>query len=306
MQQKRYAHVVASIGDKIYAIGGSAPGILSTVEEYDTGFGIPSPDFNGDGIVDSIDMCMMIDYWGTDEQAYDIAPPPFGDGIVDVQDLIVLAEHLFEDYRLVAHWTLDEIEGIVAKDSTGYNDAYIIGDPLWQPAEGKKDGALQLDGIDDYVFSMSVLNPAVGPFSVFAWIKGGAPGQVIISQMDSTGTGETWLGMDAVSGCLMTGLVPAPVGRFVVQPLSSQAIVADGLWHHVGFVWDGFYRILYVDGTEVATDAAALAPLNFSNGGLYIGTSKTLDEKSFFSGMIDEVRIYDVALTTEEIVTLAQ
>ncbi|HUU18856.1 MAG TPA: hypothetical protein VMW72_17020 [Sedimentisphaerales bacterium] len=55
------------------------------------------PDFNSDGVVDSADMCIMVDYWHTDEPSCDIAPPPYGDGIVDVQDLIVLAEHLFEE-----------------------------------------------------------------------------------------------------------------------------------------------------------------------------------------------------------------
>ncbi len=57
----------------------------------------PIVDFNGDNIVDSVDMCIMVDYWQTDESLCDIGPPPFGDGIVDVQDLIVLAEHLFEE-----------------------------------------------------------------------------------------------------------------------------------------------------------------------------------------------------------------
>ena len=56
----------------------------------------PVVDFNGDGIVDSADMCIMVDHWGTDEPLCDIGPMPWGDGIVDVQDLIVLAEHLFE------------------------------------------------------------------------------------------------------------------------------------------------------------------------------------------------------------------
>jgi len=56
----------------------------------------PVVDFNGDGIVDCADMCEMVDHWGTDEQLYDIGPMPWGDGIVDVKDLIVLAEHLFE------------------------------------------------------------------------------------------------------------------------------------------------------------------------------------------------------------------
>ena len=56
----------------------------------------PIVDLNADGIVDSADMCIIVDHWGTDNSLCDIGPMPWGDGIVDVQDLIVLAEHLFE------------------------------------------------------------------------------------------------------------------------------------------------------------------------------------------------------------------
>ncbi len=59
---------------------------------------LPIVDLNADGIVDSIDMCIMVDNWGTDNSLCDIGPMPWGDGIVDVQDLIVLAEHLFEEF----------------------------------------------------------------------------------------------------------------------------------------------------------------------------------------------------------------
>ena len=59
---------------------------------------IPIVDLNGDGIVDSADMCIVVDHWGTDEPLCDIGPTPFSDGIVDVQDLIVLAEHLFKEF----------------------------------------------------------------------------------------------------------------------------------------------------------------------------------------------------------------
>ena len=59
---------------------------------------IPIVDLNSDSIVDSADMCIIVDYWGTDEPLCDIGPMPWGDGIVDVQDLIVLAEHLFEEF----------------------------------------------------------------------------------------------------------------------------------------------------------------------------------------------------------------
>ena len=58
---------------------------------------LPVVDLNADGIVDSADMVVMVDHWGTDEPLCDIGPMPWGDGIVDIQDLIVLAEHLFEE-----------------------------------------------------------------------------------------------------------------------------------------------------------------------------------------------------------------
>jgi len=294
----------AIVNGRIYAIGGARnfyPGTgMSTVEEYDTGLRLSSPDFNGDGIVDAADMCIMVEHWLTEDTLCDIAPPPYGDGIVDVQDLILLSEHLFEEIlppELVAYWKLDETEGAIAYELVGAKDGYLLGDPVWQPNDGIKDGALQFDGINDYVVSTFDLNPAQGPFSVFAWINGGAPGQVIISQMDGIGSGETWLGIDPVNGCLMTGLVPLPVGRFLPLPLESQSAITDDQWHHVGFVWDGSYRTLYVDGAEVAKDTSPLAPLKYSDGGLYIGVNKNLDAGTYFSGLIDDVRIYNRAVS---------
>ena len=53
-------------------------------------------DLNSDGIVDAADMCIIVDNWGTDNSLCDIGPMPWGDGVVDVHDLVVLSEHLFE------------------------------------------------------------------------------------------------------------------------------------------------------------------------------------------------------------------
>jgi hypothetical protein len=130
-------------------------------------------DLNADGIVDSADMVIMVDNWGTDNSLCDIGPTPFGDGIVDVEDLIVLAEHLFTYPGAIAYWRLDETEGDIAYDSVATNDAVVIGGALWQPDGGTVNGALAFDGADDYVSTDFVLNPMDGAFSVFAWIKGG-------------------------------------------------------------------------------------------------------------------------------------
>jgi len=219
---------------------------------------------------------------------------PWGDGVIDVQDLIVLAEHLFEevsDPTLVAHWALDEIEGDIASDSANDNDGTVYGDPAWQPEGGMVDGTLQLDGIDDYVSTTFVLNPADGEFSVVAWVMGGAPGQVVLSQ---TG-GADWLLADPSEGKLRTSLLSPGGGRTAPQPLISEFVITDGGWHRVGFIWDGSDRILYADGVEVARDTQA--GLETSEGGLYLCAGKTLEPGSFFSGLIDDVRIYNRAVT---------
>ncbi len=261
----------------------------------------PIVELNDDGIVDATDMCIIVDHWGEDCPFCDIGPIPWGDGVVDVQDLIVLSEHLFEEVplpdELVAYLRLNEQEGDTASDSARDNAGLLFGGPVWRPDEGKKDGSLQLDGIDDYISIPYVLDPLSGAFTVCAWINGGATGQVIVSQTDGTGYGSTWLGIDPTDGKLMTNLC--------FFELISEKVITDGQWHHVVLVWNGSRRSLYVDGQEVISDASDFNALS-TTGGMYLGAGKNLDAGTFFSGIIDDVRIYNVALSTEKIAALAQ
>jgi len=252
---------------------------------------IPIVDLNSDGFVDSIDMCIMVDHWGTDNQLCDIGPMPWGDGIVDVQDLIVLAEHLFKDVNdptLIAHWPLDEAQGVIAYDNAGERDGILVDGPVWQPDSGMVAGALQFDGVDDYVVTGEAPKPDMGSYGVLAWIKGGEPGQVVLSQMGKA----NWLGTDPLEGFLMTELTVA--GRNG-RSLGSEAVITDGNWHRMAFVWDGSYRRLYVDGLVVAEDEQD--NLDISVNGLYIGTGKTMEPGTFFSGLIDDIRIYNRAIS---------
>ena len=282
-----------AVNGKIYAIGGSrvVPGTsLSTVEEYDTGLSIPQPDFNGDSIVDMKDLLRLIESWGQDDPLIDIAPLPFGDGIVDDLDLELLMSYWgqpFDDPSLLAHWALDETEGIIAYDSAGVCDAYLNGDPAWQPDTGMVGGALMFNGINDYAFAPLGLSPSDGPFSIFAWVKGGAPGQVIFSQSN----GANWLMADSNFGCVATELIPPAVGRFRPQALESESVITDDQWHRIGFVWDGSNRALYVDDILVAEDIQE--GLADSSGILNIGCGSNLIAGTFWSGLIDDVRIYD-------------
>ena len=239
-----------------------------------------SVDFNGNGKVDIKDLLKVIQYWNQNEPSVDINR----DGMVDDKDLEILMEYWdqnVDDPTLLAHWALDETEGAVAYDSAGINNAVLSGNPTWQPTMGQLNGALELDGIDDCIITGPVLNPAEGPFSVLAWVKGGAAGQVVVSELNSN-----WLCTDPSNGELTTEL--ACQGRSTL-PLLSQTVITDGEWHRIGLVWDGSNRTLYIDGVIVAQDTRDT--LKGSYNGLYIGTGKAMEAGTFWSGLIDEVRI---------------
>jgi len=192
------------------------------------------------------------------------------------------------DFSLLAHWPLDEQAGDIVSDMLRSMGAGLHGTPHWQPAGGKIGGAVQLDGIENYIGTGSLVNPSEGPFSVFAWVKGGLPGQVVLSQ-----AGEAdWLGADTVAGYLGTQLKGS--GR-KSGPLWSQIAITDGDWHRIGLVWNGAERILYVDDTEVARDAQG-SP-GGSNAGLHIGAGAHLEAGSFWWGLVDDVRIHSRAVT---------
>ena len=141
-------------------------------------------------------------------------------------------------------------------------------------------GALKFDGSDDGVVTDFVLNRAAGPFGVFAWVQSSTGGRMILSQDGGMG-GADWLATNA-AGRLITALSS--------PGLNSSKVVTDGQWHEVGLTWDGSSRMLYVDSAAVATDKPA-APVS-STGGLNLGTGKNLGGTTFWSGLIDDVRIY--------------
>jgi hypothetical protein len=252
---------------------------------------LPLPDFSASSVVDIEDLVRLIQSWGRNDPLVDIAPPPFGDGIVDEADLEVLMSHWGQepfDPTLIAHWKLDETEGLIAHDSAGkHHDAKIIGVPLWQPQGGKVAGALQLSDVASFGVTEFVRDPSQGPVSVFAWVKGAAPGQVILSQQD----GANWLMSDPATGVLMTELKS---GARSAKALYSGGIITDGMWHHIAFTWDGFSRRLYVDDVLVAEDTQD--SLAASSGDLIIGAGKSLASGSFWKGLIDDVRIYNRAM----------
>jgi hypothetical protein len=125
---------------------------------------VPIVDLNGNGKVDTNDLLRLIESWGQNDPAVDIGPAPWGDGTVDAADLDVLMRYWGQevnDPTLVAHWPLDETEGVIACDRAAGNDGMIIGLPQWQPQGGTIDGALELNGMT-FVAADSAPEPSGG------------------------------------------------------------------------------------------------------------------------------------------------
>lgn len=92
-------------------------------------------------------------------------------------------------------------------------------------------------------------------------------------------------------GRLMTELTIS--GRNI-NPLQSETVIDDGLWHRIGLTWDGFSVKLCVDDVVVAEDM--VDSLGGSGKELCIGLGKTSQPGTSFSGLIDDVRIYNRAM----------
>ncbi|MBP7050817.1 MAG: MBL fold metallo-hydrolase [Phycisphaerae bacterium] len=188
-----------------------------------------------------------------------------------------------EDFTFLAHWKLDESEGLIASDSVGDHDGTLVGGPVWEPTGGLLNGAIQLDGLDDTITTLFVRNPAEGVFSVFAWVRGGVAGQTILSQSG----GANWLVADASTGALATQLKAAGRGS---RDLVCDVGIVDGEWHQVGLTWDGSSRTLYVDSVMAKTDTQGSQASQTT--GLRIGSGANAEPGTFWAGLIDDVRVY--------------
>jgi len=195
---------------------------------------------------------------------------------------------------LLAHWPLDKIQGNLTFDFAGSNTASVLGDTSLF-SEGRLGQAMGFDGTGDYINSAFTLE-SPEQFTAAAWIQTNTSERVVLAQ---TGTnGKDWL-CTTSEGYLKTDLGS---GGRSGQPLVSDVIITDGLWHHIALTFDSSQRQLHVDGVLRASASSATSPS--ITPGLVIGASST--KTSSWLGLIDDVRIYGCVLSTEEIQALAQ
>ncbi len=230
-------------------------------------------------------------YWRVDEV--------WADGTVITGDV-----WSFTTGSLVALWKLDEAGGNIAKDSAGGNNGTLVGDPQWQPSAGKIGGALEFDGDGDFVKIGDESDfDLTDQITISAWIKVNQfdkEWQAVIAKGDSAWRIQRNQSDDNLEFAC-TGLkIPsgAPWGN-----LYGKRSVNDGQWHHIAAIYDGSKMYIIIDGNEDSSQPAS-GRINTNNEPVYIGENSENTGRCW-NGLIDDVRVYNYALTKEEVTALS-
>jgi hypothetical protein len=214
----------------------------------------------------------------------------------DVWSFRILPEIPITDPNLIGWWTLDEDSGTTVVDWSGHdNHGMLEGDPQWVDGYGGR--ALEFDGDDDTVtFGTGPALSGTTDFSVAAWIKTSMTSAgVIIQQRNGGYNGEYRLmvNSDAQLNLMLYG------DSDYQYDFSTTKTVNDGNWHHAAFVRQGPNGYIYIDGNIEASESGTLRSLD-SSFQVAVG-SDIRDSINYFNGTIDDARVYNKALTQEEI-----
>lgn len=193
---------------------------------------------------------------------------------------------------LIGYWAFDQGQGDIAYDSVGDNHGDIYG-AEW--TTGQVGGALMFDGVESHVLLPSNILDASEPFSAFAWVrldnKRGTKNQRILQQDWPCGRGLLYRNTETEKLGVFLG---------AEKTFSTQAIFQDtGQWYHVGVTHDSGTVKLYIDGAKDANNIVNAEPCTL---GLIVG-APTNPSSTFgmWDGVIDEVVLYDRALSPEEV-----
>ena len=289
-------HHVAAVFDE------NSSGTLADIELYVDGVQEATSCNYGNDYIDGDDV--LIDtVAGPDVEigCYTTGSADYFDGNIDdvrIYDRALSSEEIYNLYDgLVAHWKLDNN----AEDfRSGYDGTFNNGASVTNTAGEYTigTGAIDLDGVDDYV-EMVGYKGVTGSASrsCSAWIK----------TSDSVGTIVSW-GNNAVSETkwrvqLTDGTVSLGVqGGYIL----STTVITDGNWHHAAVVFDNTISTnvedvrLYIDGQRENVRGYASCEINTS-ADVDVRIGEYPLNPQYFDGQIDDVRIYDRALSDSDI-----
>ncbi|MBN1126329.1 MAG: right-handed parallel beta-helix repeat-containing protein [Sedimentisphaerales bacterium] len=220
------------------------------------------------------------------------------DGQVDFQDVVIFAEHwLAEPSGSVVHLPLDGH----FRDLAGGHDGNVLGDPTFVNQSNAKvgNGAIRLDGDDVIILEGYKGVNGVSGRTCMAWINTTVPSGDIFWWGDPDHSGGLW------------NIRLNYLGNLHFQTnggaIFGDSVITTGKWIHIAVVlpeglWGTRELELYVNGVRETNTTVTAAVINTLDGNdVRIGADNS---GHYFSGLIDDVRIYDRALSSTEIAAL--
>jgi hypothetical protein len=209
----------------------------------------------------------------------------------------------------IGEWQFDEGSGASSADLSGHGHPAVLKGAASWTAAGKHGAGLALDGVSGYADVGVTLVDTTASFTVLAWanLASTATWEVVLSEDDVTGSlfGVKLRGDGSRQFDFDAELTDVQTPPFIVA--QSTTVAQAGTWVHLAGVYDasgaGTLK-LYVNGA-VEANAAIGRSLVAATGrfligrGLYNGVAG-----SYFAGTVDDVAVYDVALTDAQIATL--
>ena len=206
-----------------------------------------------------------------------------------------------QDPNLLGWWKLDDT-GFIATDSSGMgNNGTLYGGPQW--VTGKIGGALEFDGLDDYIgLPIDSLISSLRNCTFATWVDwaGGDPWQRIFD----FGIGPAAnMFLTPNNGNTNTARFAMTIfGAWDEDQINAPAALPSG-WHHVAVTIDEANKThtLYLDGKFVAANTAT----RYTPSDLGVTTQNWLGRSQYadpyFSGSLDDFRIYNRVLTMDEV-----
>jgi len=202
---------------------------------------------------------------------------------------------------LVGYWSFDEGTGTTARDLSGRGNTGTLqptlGPPTW--ISGRVGGALSFDGVDDFI-ALTSQPPISGGFTFKAWVKrkGDSP-----STQSIFNNNQFFLRTQPEvenPGNPFESFVRLSDGS--VEPRAPSGVVATTeQWFYVTVTWDKVTLRIYVNGV-LRSSSTRTMELTSTTAEARIGRGQmTSVDANPFNGLIDEVRIYNRALSATEI-----
>ena len=233
-------------------------------------------DFNEDSIVNLPDFALLSDCW-----------------LSTREETTITGEGTF------AYWPANSTTGTVLTDLSGNGyDGTLYNGASWS-GSGKYEQGLSFDGYNDYVkINQSDIGDGFTEITLSVWFNPDAKGAndgVITSYIENQ--------YEGYFGFLLSGYgegYPAEFRAMGKSLLAPDYSAPTGEWTHAVGVWKaGQIHKLYLNGVEVASsETPPSGSINLDNW--YIGTDRGISGR-YFNGIIDEVRMYNYAMTAEQV-----